>query len=136
MNRTSNNKLSLGALTYIIHHVFLPPKLPNKDDLNAEYDTILLETTISSLLEFKGFITPDQAVIVDYVIDMITNLRAVRDSNGAVSEEKLADALRDLDKKGKSEFHRLATSFNLTHLKVGLFHCIYTLKMLGSSSAR
>jgi hypothetical protein len=101
MNRTPNNKLPLGALTYMIHHVFLPPKLPNKDDFNAEYDTILLDTTISSLLKFKGFIKQDQAVIVDCVIAMITNLRAVRDSNGAVSEEKLADALRDLDKKGK-----------------------------------
>ncbi|KAF8860560.1 hypothetical protein BDZ45DRAFT_800719 [Acephala macrosclerotiorum] len=100
MNRTSNNKLPLGALTYMIHHVFLPPKLPNEDDFNAEYDTILLDTTINSLLRFKGFITQDQAVIVDCVIAMIMNMRAVRDSNGAVSEEKLADALRDLDKKG------------------------------------
>ncbi len=92
----------------MIHYIFLPPQLPDKDDFSAEYDTILLDTTIRSLLKFKGFLTQDQLIVIDSVIAAITNLRAVRDSNGNVSEEKLASTLRDLDKKGKSESHRLA----------------------------
>lgn len=94
----------------MIHHVFLPPKLPNKDDFDAGYDTILLDTMINSLLKFKDLIVQDQATIIDCVIAAIKNLRALRDYNGTVSEAKLADALRDLDKKGKGASPRLATS--------------------------
>ena len=107
MNGTSSNRLPFGAIMYLIHHIFLPPKLPHEDDFDSKYETILLDTTVDVLLKFKGCVTYDQHGIIDSVIAMVTNLRAVRDSDtvGAVSEGKLGNALRDLCKKGKHMSH-------------------------------
>ena len=114
MDGTSSNSLHFGAIMYLIHHIFLPPKLPHKDDFDFEYETILLDTTIDILLKFKGYITYDQSAIIDSVIAMVSNLRTVRDSSGtvgAISEGKLRNALRDLWKKGKYIFHDSCDSF-------------------------
>jgi hypothetical protein len=102
MNGTSSNTLPSGAIMYLIHHIFLPPKLPHEDDFDSKYETILLDTTIDVLLKFKHCVTYDQNGIIDSVIAMVTNLRTVRDSDtvGAVSEGMLRNALRDLCKKG------------------------------------
>ena len=115
MNGTSSNSLPFGAIMYLIYHIFLPPKLPRKDDFDLEYETILLDITIDILLKFKGYITYDQSAIIDSVIAMVANLRTVRDSGGtvgAVNEGKLGNALRDLRKKGKYIFH---DSYDLFH---------------------
>ena len=96
---------------YLIHHVFLPPKLPQEDDLDLGYETMLLDITFDSLLKFKGYITSDQSAIIDSVISMVTNLRTVRGSDGAVSEINLGNALRDLWKKGKHMFNDSYDSF-------------------------
>ena len=115
MHGVSSNSLPFGAIMYLIHHIFLPPKLPHKDDFDFEYETILLDTTIDILLKFKGYVTYDQSAIIDSVIAMVSNLRTVRDSGGtvgAVSEEKLGNALRDLWKRGKHIFH---DSYDLFH---------------------
>ena len=115
MHGVSSNSLPFGAIMYLIHHIFLPPKLPHKDDFDFEYETILLDTTIDILLKFKGYITYDQSAIIDSVIAMVANLRTVRDSSGtvgAVSEGKLGNALRNLCSKGKHIFH---DSYDLFH---------------------
>lgn len=44
---TPNSELPLEAALYMIHHVFLPPKLPNDDDTNAVHERILLDFTLS-----------------------------------------------------------------------------------------
>jgi hypothetical protein len=111
MNGTSSNKPSLGAIMYLIQHMFLPTKLPHGDDFNLKYETVLLDTTISALRAFKCYvsnITYDQSAIVDSVIAMVANLRSVHDFDGAVgavSEAKLKNALKDLSKKGKQVSH-------------------------------
>jgi hypothetical protein len=95
----------------MIHHIFLPPKLPHEDDFDSECETILLDTTIDSLSKFKDCIVCDQDGVVNSVIAMVTNLQTVRDFSGtmsAVSEEKLGNALRDLCMKGKHILQFLA----------------------------
>ncbi len=119
MNGKSSNQLSSGAIIYLIRHIFLPPKLPHQDDFDSVYEMILLDTTVDVLLKFKDCVTYDQNGIIDSVIAMVTNLRTVHDSFGtvcAVSEEKLASALRDLCKKGKAHVPRSLRllSFHLT----------------------
>jgi hypothetical protein len=115
MNGTWSNRLPVGAIMYLIYHIFLPPKLPHEDDFDSDYETILLDTTIDSLLKFKNCVTHDQSGIIDAVIAMVATLQTVRDSSstlGAVSEEKLGNALRDLCKKGK---HISYNSCDLVH---------------------
>ncbi|KAF5344605.1 hypothetical protein D9758_013897 [Tetrapyrgos nigripes] len=43
----------MSELEYIIHHVFLPPKLPQKDDYTIENEHFLCENVLTS---FKGFV--------------------------------------------------------------------------------
>jgi hypothetical protein len=104
-----------GAIVYLIHYIFLPPKLRHEDDLDPDYETILLDTIINNLLKFKDCVTYDQSGIIDSVFAMVANLRTVRDSfgtAGTVSEGKLGNALRDLCKKGK---HISYNSCNSVH---------------------
>lgn len=104
VNGISSKRLPSGAILYLIHHIFLPPKLPNGEDFHSEYETILLDTTIDVLLKFKDYVTSEQNGIIDLVIATVTNLRTVHDSfgtEGSVSEVKLGNALRNLSKKGK-----------------------------------
>ena len=108
INGIPSNRLPSGPITYLIRHMFLPPKLPHKDDFNSEYETTMLDTTIDGLLKFKSCATSDQNGIIDSVIAMVTSLRTVCDSfgtEGAVSEERLRNALIDLCKKGKNSSH-------------------------------
>lgn len=103
MNRITRDGLPLGAIMYLIHHIFLPPKLPQEDDFDSEFETILLDTVIDNLLKFKNCVTSNKSII-DSVIALVTTLRNVRDSPsnlGAISEEELRNALRDLCKKGE-----------------------------------
>ncbi|EXJ80681.1 hypothetical protein A1O3_06965 [Capronia epimyces CBS 606.96] len=39
----------LSAIKYLIRHIFLPPKLPGKDDSSPDHDGVLLDTTIDAL---------------------------------------------------------------------------------------
>ncbi|TVY56340.1 hypothetical protein LCER1_G002622 [Lachnellula cervina] len=108
MDRTSSMSTTKGQekMLYLIQHMFLPPKLPQKDDSNLECEKFLLDTTIDALGAFKGHINDtkhDQGVVVDSVIDMVTKMRSVHEFDGnlgAVSEEKLLNALADLSKTG------------------------------------
>ncbi|TVY48539.1 hypothetical protein LOCC1_G001313 [Lachnellula occidentalis] len=109
MDRTSSRMSTTKGkekMMYLIQHMFLPPKLPQKDDSNLEHERFLLDTTIDALRAFKGYINDtkhDQVIRVDSVIDMVTNMRSVHELNGdvgAVSEEKLRNALADLVKTG------------------------------------
>jgi len=97
MDGTSSNRLPFGAIVYLIH----PPKLPHEDDFDPDYETILLDTIINSLLKFKDCVTYDQSGIIDSVIAMVATLRDSIGTTGTVSEGKLGNALRDLCKKGK-----------------------------------
>ncbi|KAN0110108.1 hypothetical protein V8E51_006495 [Hyaloscypha variabilis] len=94
--------LPLGVVTYLINHIFLPPKLPQEDDLSFEYESAMLDTVIDCLSKFKGHIG-------GYNIDaaaaaaVMFNLRDVRDNHsisGAVNEKKLRETLGSLYEQG------------------------------------
>ncbi|KIW67539.1 hypothetical protein PV04_06783 [Phialophora macrospora] len=93
---------SPSAIKYMIHHMFLPPKLPCEDDSDRSHETILLRTTIDALREFKDWVIDDHHGTIDSIIGMVANLRAVSgtDSEGTVNEGQLFSALRDLPEKG------------------------------------
>ncbi|KAE8440778.1 hypothetical protein EG329_006578 [Mollisiaceae sp. DMI_Dod_QoI] len=99
MDVPANNNLPSGAIMYLIHHVFLPPKLPQEDDFDTKYEAILVDITIDSLSKFKIHLENDQKLIIDSVISMITNLKTVHHS-GTVGENELRNALKDLFKRG------------------------------------
>lgn len=99
--RAQSSELAQEEVTYLVHHVFLPSKLPNGDDFDPKYGRILLDTTIDGLVQFKNCVENDQQHTVDSVVAMITNLRDSFNLDGSVSEGNLTRVLGHLCKNGK-----------------------------------
>lgn len=104
-NETLSRRLSSGAIMYLIHHIFLPPKLPHEDDSNAEYETILLDIAVDGLSKLKDYVGSEQKGVIDSVIAMVISLKTVRDSFGSVNERKLENEMENLCKKGVFRSH-------------------------------
>jgi hypothetical protein len=100
MDGSPSTRMSLDAIMYIIHHIFLPSKLPQEDDFNPQHESILLDTTSHALQMFKAAVGYGQQGIIESVIATINNLRIVRDDSGFINEGELQSALRKLPKNG------------------------------------
>lgn len=102
--------LSAGRMASLVHHVFLPPKLPDsqeqEDDATA-IDTILVSTVGQVLLELQSQLPPDSqhAADIEAAHHMITRLQQTRDNNtGFLYEDDLSKALSDIFNNGKLRF--------------------------------
>ncbi|KAL4749322.1 hypothetical protein BDW72DRAFT_214126 [Aspergillus terricola var. indicus] len=91
---------TMDASLYLFHHVFFPPKLPQKDDYSAQYELILLDTVIHSLREFRTLVPSKHRQVLDPVITMVARLSEIHGSHGDVSEGKLKEAFQKLDSEG------------------------------------
>ncbi|PGH08676.1 hypothetical protein AJ79_05958 [Helicocarpus griseus UAMH5409] len=91
---------SQSAIMYLVHHIFLPPELPQEDDFDLRYEAILLDICFEALERFRLYVGPEQRVVVQTVIDMVSNLKSVRDSSdGSIREDQLKEAMRRLCNK-------------------------------------
>ena len=107
MSAVVSNRLPLATIMYLIHHMFLPPKLPDGDDYDSKHEAVLLDTTVDGLKRFKDFLTSDQQQIIDPVIAMVTNMRIMLDSSnpdGGIMESELRNALRSPVQAGEVKF--------------------------------
>ena len=86
---------------YLFHHIFLPPKLPQEDDYNPEYELILLDEVIKALRGLCAMEPPKKSEAFASVGEMIGRLRNVCDLDGNVSAHALESVLADLDEDGK-----------------------------------
>ena len=100
MDGSLSNRTPLDAIMYMIHHTFLPPELPQEDDFDPQYESILLDTTSDALQMFKAVAEYGQQDIIESVRAMIGNLRISRDDSGAINEGKFESALRELPERG------------------------------------
>uniref|UniRef100_L7ISD1 DUF6606 domain-containing protein n=1 Tax=Pyricularia oryzae (strain P131) TaxID=1143193 RepID=L7ISD1_PYRO1 len=78
-----NAELALNNLLYLVHHVFLPPKLPSGDDCSAKKEAAMLSTVHDALVDFMGCVSPDQRAVVASVVSMVQVTIDVR-SQGTV----------------------------------------------------
>jgi hypothetical protein len=85
----------------LFHHVFLPPKLPQKDDYDAKHELALLKSVIHALREFRAYAAEQQDGILASAITTISHLRNNHGNQGDVIEEKLEKQLKELDIHGK-----------------------------------
>ena len=53
----ANPDLSSEHFSYILNHVFLPPKLPQEDDANGHHDIALCDLVYRASVEFTGFLS-------------------------------------------------------------------------------
>lgn len=100
MDNPSSNRTPFDAIMYMIHHVFLPPQLPQEDDFDPQHEKTLLDTISDALRVFKADAGYSLKGVIESISDMMGNLRIVRDDSGAISEEKLESALRKLPHGG------------------------------------
>lgn len=88
---------SPSEVEFFINHLFLPPKLPHKDDTNNNLDEGLLRLVTVALAAFNADVPSHQKAAVDRVMSSIQWLAGLRDGKGAVTEEKLLQALNELN---------------------------------------
>ncbi|KAH1900111.1 hypothetical protein KXV57_008631 [Aspergillus fumigatus] len=96
----SSQKMCLEANVYLVHHVFLPPKLPQEDDYDPEYELVLLEKCIEALEQFKGYVSGPEADSIAAAALMITRLAQIFGPHGDVDEKKFRNALAQLYTEG------------------------------------
>jgi hypothetical protein len=89
---------SAEVIAYLIHHLVLPPKLPQDDDSDPYLEHSLLRITIQALKEFQDCLCdPMQKQQVQSVLCTVSNLLNVRDTSGYVTESQLAQTLADFN---------------------------------------
>ena len=69
---------SFESFTYLVNHIFLPPKLPQKKD--SSFTPVLLDVVTKALEAFQEHLTGTLRENVGVAIDMIRNVKAVHDS--------------------------------------------------------
>jgi hypothetical protein len=89
--------MAAGAATYLVHHVVLPPQIPQKDDYEAAHERCLIDTVICALRDVRDKVQ-DGAMkeVVTSATTAMMNLSDSRDTDGNVSESKLRKVLRKL----------------------------------------
>lgn len=99
MSEAIPDALSLGDVTYLINHMFLPPKLPQSDDHDPAQEYMMINVIIVSLINFKSTLEPNCRAIVESALAMVISLRELRErgpASGIIREKNLEDALTNL----------------------------------------
>lgn len=92
------NQESPPVLTYLINHVFLPSKLPLKDDSKSEYDFALLARLKRGLTEFQESHPGD---VWMRLVNMVARMETIRNASGGLIEENLVKTLEEMQDGGK-----------------------------------
>lgn len=89
---------SIERSLYLFHHVFLPPKVPQKNDFQPEYGHIFFDVFEQALQGFDRLL-PHK--VLDTISKMIVRMRAVHDqSTGDVIGDTLTMLMEDMVKHG------------------------------------
>lgn len=99
---------SEDAFMYQLHHIILPPKLPQQDDFDALHENELLRSVLKAMEQFKTYL--DDSPTFQTAIDMVQTMVDCRSSK-VLNTKSVGTALRDLGNDCKFE-----TTFN--HLSV------------------
>jgi hypothetical protein len=90
-------------LTYIINHVFLPPKLPQKNDSDNGKGTSLIEELLAALRLFQAYIPEQERSEWIPCIKMVGNMLELQDQFGGLVVDKVETRLRKLMDGGTNE---------------------------------
>ncbi|CAI7592284.1 unnamed protein product [Penicillium pancosmium] len=110
--------MSLEEITYLFHHIFLPPKLPQSDEYNAQYEILLLDRVVELLRDFSHHAEPHDAAVLTSALAMISRLRGICELDGGVNESQLKEVFSDLDFEGENhEFGASNAGILMTSIK-------------------
>ncbi|OHF02115.1 hypothetical protein CORC01_02694 [Colletotrichum orchidophilum] len=88
---------------YIIHHVFLPPQLPQADDFSPENESALLRFVRDSVVDFRNYVPSSQADSVGIAIGLMEAMIRIHQPLGdtvAVEQDELFQSLQHLARDG------------------------------------
>lgn len=92
-------------LNYIINHVFLPPKLPQKDDSDVSKTNALIDMMLKASESFQDRIPKHERSEWVPCIKMIRNMRELKDRSGNLIPKNVATALREMLDRGTNRPH-------------------------------
>ncbi len=95
--------LTKDSLIYMIHNVFLPPKLPKTGDGRrfASTDGVLLQCLSETLGSFAKSSTARQNESIRAVQSMVEKLIYVTDDEGHLHQKLLLESFAELSSQGK-----------------------------------
>lgn len=87
---------SVDEVQRVVHHVFLPPKLPQQADENSEL--ALIDTTLQALIKLRGLIPRSSAPhAVENAIALLANIKEINSlPGGKIDEVRLHKILTSL----------------------------------------
>ena len=88
-------------LSYIIDHVFLPPKLPQRDDSNAAKDASLAEEVLIALKSLQSHILTKERSEWIHCIKMVGNMLQICDHFGGLVAKEVETKLREMVDGGR-----------------------------------
>ena len=92
-------------LNYIINHVFLPPKLPQKDDCDVSKTNALIDMMLEASEVFQDHIPKHERSEWVPCIKMIRSMRELKDRSGNLMPKNVETALRTMLDGGTSRPH-------------------------------
>jgi hypothetical protein len=102
MDTKGYQKLSGAEVRYAVHHIFLPPKLPQSGDdpQAAAHEKVLLGVVLDALQAFRAYVNAGDKIVIDAAHSATRRLRDIRDTHGSANEKGLRDAFHDLAQTG------------------------------------
>lgn len=91
-------------LTYIITHVFLPPKLPQRDDGDASKSAGLIKELLAALKSFENLSEESEKSQWTPIIEMAETMLRVRDHSQELLAEELKTKLENLRDGGTAKW--------------------------------
>ena len=109
-------------LQKIIHHVFLPPRIPAGED-DGSWAPTLLEYVLSSLHKFQHLQSDEAVTVVAKAIVGIESFQETLTASGGTSGPKLLALLNSIDHNGKASKNDQINNTDRKSIKVDLFLC-------------
>ena len=91
------------ALDYIINHVFLPPKLPQRDDSDVTNSVCLIKQLLAALRSFQDHLPEQNRSKWTPCIKMVGNLLELQDHQGGLVATKVETMLGEMIDGGTNE---------------------------------
>lgn len=92
---------NLSFLKYMFHHVFLPPKLPQRDDSGFAVERRLIERCLTALKSFQKLVAEEEHLPWQSCIKMVSKMLDMRKNNGELSAEAVDKCLENLMDGGR-----------------------------------
>ncbi|KAI8930715.1 hypothetical protein NX059_012324 [Plenodomus lindquistii] len=87
---------SPAAVAYVLHHVVLPPQLPQAQDHHPAFDRMLIDLALDSLQYMKTVVSDEHNATMDAATDLISNMMQCRNEQGHLDEVSLGNVLKDM----------------------------------------